>query len=109
MGKSPAAKAAAAGKGVKKTALKSAASSRKQTLKQRAGQKLRENLSGLDESQQFVQVYGPTGLTLEETLIADLAKRDKGDSTVVFGKWYYQEKAELYAKTDSIFQSVRRH
>ena len=87
MAKKPAGKSKARGKSKAKAAPRGP-----QTLKQRAGQKIREHFSDLADSQAYVQLFGATGLTLEEQLMADLKMRDDGDSSITFGKLYYAEK-----------------
>ena len=87
MAKKPAGKSKARGKAKSKAAPRGP-----QTLKQRAGQKIREDFSDLGDSQAYVQLFGATGLTLEEQLMADLKMRDDGDSSITFGKLYYAEK-----------------
>ena len=77
-----------------------------QTLKQRAGQKIRENMAGLSDSQIFVAVYPPSGLTMEEQVMADLKAKEAGDATIAFGKWYYAELRNRYAAKDSVFVSL---
>ena len=101
MAKKPAGKSKARGKAKSKAAPRGP-----QTLKQRAGQKIRENFSDLADSQAYVQLFGATGLTLEEQLMADLKMRDDGDSSITFGKLYYAEKKNHYAARDSIFVSL---
>ena len=101
MAKKPAGKSKARGKAKSKAAPRGP-----QTLKQRAGQKIREHFSDLADSQAYVQLFGATGLTLEEQLMADLKMRDDGDSSITFGKLYYAEKKNHYAARDSIFVSL---
>ena len=76
------------------------------TLKQRAGQKIRENMPGLADPQIFVAVYPPSGLTMEEQVMAHLKAKDAGDVTVTFGKWYYAELRNRYAAKDYVFVSL---
>ena len=72
---------------------------RNRTPKQRAAQKIIENLKSLDEAQAFVQTDSASGMTLENILIRDISAADKG-ADIVFGKTYYDQLRQLFMATD---------
>ena len=85
---------------------KAKAASRGRSLKQRAGQKIRENLGDLADSQCYVQTCTTTGLTIEETLIKDLRLNDEQKVLTIFGKLYYQDLRSRYRRAGSLFANL---
>ena len=81
-----------------------ASAARGKTLKQRAGQKLQENLKDLQEPQLYVQVHAASGLTCEEMVMRDLQQTDEGKVTIKLGKLYYAGLRTMYDRADIIFQ-----
>ena len=85
---------------------KAKAASRGRSLKQRAGQKIRENLQDMADCQCYVQTCTTTGLTIEETLIKDLRLNDEQKVLTIFGKLYYQDLRSRYRRAGSLFANL---
>ena len=82
-----------------------ASAARGKTLKQRAGQKLQENLKDLQEPQLYVQVHAASGLTCEEMVMRDLQQVDEGKLSSKFGKLSDAGCRAMYDRADSIFRA----
>ena len=97
----------ASGKGKKAKAKACAApSSRGQTPRQQALQKIRENLGSLPEFCRMVKVAPGTGQTLAERLEADMLARRQG-AAITIGKSYYRDRLHEYAPEDSCFAMLK--
>ena len=83
------------------------ASSTGKTNKQKATQKISENLKDLDDQQCFVITAEGSGLTMQEHIMRDMKRNDTPGHTITkFGKHYYDQMRVLYSKSDSTFASL---
>ena len=91
---------------VKASAAAAKAAQKGKTLKQRAAQKISENLKDMEESQCFVVVHEQSGKSMEEMIIRDLKLSDAGDKNIKFGKLYYNGLRSLFTAKDSMFAAL---